>query len=120
MRQTGHEIITIIVPTVLFSDIYVLLNFYLSGETEVDVQKGQTMARKKVKITISRGDLGARYECRAQNDALETPLVSYVDLDVYGKTFASSLITLKLLTGCLRELFVKKAILGEQPPYSRL
>lgn len=51
----------------------------------MDVQKGQTMARKKVKITISRGDLGARYECRAQNDALETPLVSYVDLDVYGE-----------------------------------
>lgn len=78
----------------------------------MDVQKGQTMARKKVKITISRGDLGARYECRAQNDALETPLVSYVDLDVYGEKevflsaflsylqFSDSLSCLKPLTGC--------------------
>lgn len=56
-----------------------------SGDTEVEVQNGQTVARKKIKITISRGDLGARYECRVQNDALETPYVSYVDLDVYGE-----------------------------------
>lgn len=80
-------------PLMYLQSLYLLVVFwhlcssqlYLSGETEVDVQKGQTMARKKVKITISRGDLGARYECRAQNDALETPLVSYVDLDVYGE-----------------------------------
>lgn len=47
--------------------------------------EGQTVTRKQIKITISRGDLGARYECRVQNDALETPLIAYVDLDVYGK-----------------------------------
>ncbi|XP_046675860.1 hemicentin-2-like isoform X7 [Homalodisca vitripennis] len=68
----------------------------IHGDTEVEVQNGQTVARKKIRITISRGDLGARYECRVQNDALETPFVSYVDLDVYVRPLSLSLnLTLK-------------------------
>ena len=43
--------------------------------------------RNKIKITIGRGDLGAKYECRAKNDALDEPLVSWVELDVNGKNF---------------------------------
>lgn len=42
--------------------------------------------RNKVKITIVRGDLGAKYECRAKNDALEEPMVSWVELDVNGES----------------------------------
>lgn len=41
--------------------------------------------RNLIKLTIGRGDLGAKYECRASNDALDTPLVSWVELDVNGK-----------------------------------
>ncbi|XP_054284692.1 hemicentin-2-like isoform X5 [Macrosteles quadrilineatus] len=63
----------------------------IHGDTEVELQNGQTVARKKIKITISRGDLGARYECRVQNDALESPLVAYVDLDVYVRPLSLNL-----------------------------
>lgn len=46
---------------------------------------GVGTGRNKIKITIGRGDLGAKYECRAKNDALDEPMVSWVELDVNGK-----------------------------------
>ncbi|KAK6619011.1 hypothetical protein RUM44_003393 [Polyplax serrata] len=45
---------------------------------------GVGTGRNKIKITIGRGDLGAKYECRAKNDALDEPMVSWVELDVNG------------------------------------
>lgn len=50
---------------------------------------GVGTGRNKIKLTIGRGDLGAKYECNAQNDALEVPLVSWIELDVNGKFFFS-------------------------------
>jgi hypothetical protein len=38
-----------------------------------------------VRLTLSRGDLGAKYECRASNDALESPMVASVEVDVNGE-----------------------------------
>jgi hypothetical protein len=41
--------------------------------------------RNKVQLKLGRGDLGAKYECRAMNDALETPMLSWINVDVHGK-----------------------------------
>ena len=42
--------------------------------------------RHKIELTLSRGDLGAKYECRAMNDALDAPMVSWMKVDVHGKS----------------------------------
>lgn len=56
------------------------------GEYEVESgANGIGLGRNRIRVTISRGDLGARYECRATNDALETPMISWVELDVNGE-----------------------------------
>ncbi|GLG96057.1 Uncharacterized protein GBIM_02889 [Gryllus bimaculatus] len=41
--------------------------------------------RNRVRVTLGRGDLGARYECRAHNAALNAPMVSAVNVLVNGK-----------------------------------
>jgi hypothetical protein len=41
--------------------------------------------RNKVQLKLGRGDLGAKYECRAMNDALETPMLAWINVDVHGK-----------------------------------
>lgn len=41
--------------------------------------------RNRVQITLSRGDLSAKYECRANNEALDTPMVSWVEVDINGQ-----------------------------------
>uniref|UniRef100_A0A1B6E6D7 Ig-like domain-containing protein n=1 Tax=Clastoptera arizonana TaxID=38151 RepID=A0A1B6E6D7_9HEMI len=38
--------------------------------------------RSSVRVTVGRGDLGAKYQCRVTNDALVVPLVTWVELDV--------------------------------------
>lgn len=53
-------------------------------ETE-SAGNGIGTGRSSVRVTIGRGDLGAKYQCRVTNDALTTPLVSWVELDVNGK-----------------------------------
>jgi hypothetical protein len=41
--------------------------------------------RYRVQLKLGRGDLGAKYECRALNDALETPMLAWINVDVHGK-----------------------------------
>ncbi|KAL1124449.1 hypothetical protein AAG570_001075 [Ranatra chinensis] len=43
---------------------------------------GVGTGRNKVKITVGRGDLGARYECRANNDALTSPMKAWLEVEV--------------------------------------
>ncbi|XP_067007165.1 nephrin isoform X1 [Anabrus simplex] len=38
--------------------------------------------KNRIHATLGRGDLGARYECRADNAALTSPITSWVDIDV--------------------------------------
>jgi len=45
---------------------------------------GVGTGKNTVQVHIGRTDLGAKYECRANNDALDIPYVSYVELDVNG------------------------------------
>jgi len=41
--------------------------------------------RNRVQMKLGRGDLGAKYECRAMNDALETAMLAWINVDVHGK-----------------------------------
>jgi hypothetical protein len=41
--------------------------------------------RNRVQLKFGRGDLGAKYECRAMNDALESPMLAWINVDVHGK-----------------------------------
>ncbi|KAI5742249.1 hypothetical protein M8J77_005061 [Diaphorina citri] len=45
-------------------------------------------ARHSHKIVLTRGDLSAKYECRAYNDALNYPLISWVQMDVNVRPYA--------------------------------
>lgn len=60
----------------------------VAGEFQMESDmNGIGTGRNRIKMTIGRGDLGAKYECRAHNDALEAPLVSWVEVDVNGEWF---------------------------------
>jgi len=39
----------------------------------------------KLQLTLSRGDLNARFECRVESEALDAPIISWVTADVHGK-----------------------------------
>uniref|UniRef100_A0A8D8UIM3 Hemicentin-2 n=1 Tax=Cacopsylla melanoneura TaxID=428564 RepID=A0A8D8UIM3_9HEMI len=45
-------------------------------------------ARHSHKITLTRGDLSVKYECRAYNDALNFPLLSWLQMDVNVRPYA--------------------------------
>jgi hypothetical protein len=38
-------------------------------------------------LFLTRGDLGTKLECQAENDAIDHPLAAWVELDVLGKVF---------------------------------
>lgn len=60
--------------------------FFSAGNYKIEADtNGVGTGRNTVHLLIGRGDLGAKYECRADNDALEVPYVSSLELDVNGK-----------------------------------
>ncbi|KAB0792418.1 hypothetical protein PPYR_14377, partial [Photinus pyralis] len=36
----------------------------------------------KLNVRLTRGDLKARYECRVASDALQRPMMAYLDMEV--------------------------------------
>jgi len=47
--------------------------------------------RNRVQLKLGRGDLGAKYECRAMNDALETPMLAWINVDVHVRPLSLDL-----------------------------
>lgn len=47
--------------------------------------------RNRVHLKLGRGDLGAKYECRAMNDALETPMLAWINVDVHVRPLSLDL-----------------------------
>lgn len=43
-----------------------------------------------MQLTLSRGDLNARFECRVESEALDGPILSWVTADVHGKIMLSN------------------------------
>lgn len=67
--------------------MYLFCSFF-PGDYKIEADSnGVGTGRNTVHLQIGRGDLGAKYECRAFNDALEAPYVSSLELDVNGKLF---------------------------------
>ncbi|XP_018907387.2 uncharacterized protein nrm isoform X2 [Bemisia tabaci] len=55
----------------------------MNSEYEMELgSNGVGTGRNRAEMTLTRGDLGAKFECRASNDALESPLISWIEVDV--------------------------------------
>ena len=63
----------------------------LSGQyRNITEDDGTGVASSHLTMTLTRGDLGAKLECRGSSPVLETAMKAWVELDVYGKfTFIS-------------------------------
>lgn len=46
---------------------------------------GTGSGSSQLTVTLGRGDLGAKLECRANSPTLDVPMAAWVELDVYGK-----------------------------------
>ncbi|CAG9768077.1 unnamed protein product [Ceutorhynchus assimilis] len=53
--------------------------------TTNDLGDGLGTGTSKLQLTLSRGDLNARFECRVESEALDGPIVSWVTADVHVK-----------------------------------
>lgn len=56
-----------------------------------DLGDGLGTGTSKLQLTLSRGDLNARFECRVESEALDGPIISWVTADVHGKYHSSML-----------------------------
>ncbi|XP_035226705.1 hemicentin-1-like [Stegodyphus dumicola] len=56
----------------------------LDSETHVHIEKnGASTVKSRVNVTLKREDLGAKIECHVDNDAIDDPLVSWVEIDLH-------------------------------------
>ncbi len=62
--------------------------FSFSGKaSSFEESDGTGTGRNEVRIRLSRGDLGSQFICRAENEAVEQPLQTSVQIDVNRKSF---------------------------------
>ncbi|XP_054711324.1 hemicentin-2-like [Uloborus diversus] len=56
----------------------------LESDDHVKVEKnGASSVTSNVKVTLDREDLGAKIECHVDNEAIDEPLVSWVEIDLH-------------------------------------
>lgn len=72
--------------------------------------------RNKVELTLGRGDLQAKYECRAMNDALDAPMVAWINVDVHVRPLSLELsgVAHHVVQGT--NVLLECAVLGARPP----
>ncbi|XP_069698098.1 hemicentin-2 isoform X6 [Periplaneta americana] len=72
--------------------------------------------RNKVQLTLGRGDLRAKYECRAMNDALDSPMVAWIKVDVHVRPLSLDLsgVAHHVVQGT--NVLLECAVLGARPP----
>nr|XP_023013061.1 cell adhesion molecule 3-like [Leptinotarsa decemlineata] len=51
-----------------------------------EIDNGVGTGISRLQLTLTRGDLLARFECRVESDALDEPIISWVRIDVNGKS----------------------------------
>ncbi|KAF4519679.1 hypothetical protein B566_EDAN003929, partial [Ephemera danica] len=54
----------------------------LSAFTAEPAANGVGTGISRLQVTLGRGDLGAKFECRAASRALDSPLLAAVEVDV--------------------------------------
>lgn len=60
----------------------------MDSESHVTVEKnGASSVTSSIKVILEREDLGAKIECHVDNDAIDEPLVSWVEIDLHGMLF---------------------------------
>lgn len=59
--------------------------FYAGQYRNITEDDGTGVASSHLTLALTRGDLGAKLECRASSPVVETPMRAWVELDVYGK-----------------------------------
>jgi hypothetical protein len=65
--------------------------FFVTGEYVTENgSNGVGTGRNKIQLKLGRGDLGAKYECRAMNAALEAAILAWIRVDVHGKPLNSA------------------------------
>lgn len=60
----------------------------MDSESHITVEKnGASSVTSSIKVILERDDLGAKIECHVDNDAIDEPLVSWVEIDLHGNIF---------------------------------
>ena len=61
--------------------------FFIIGKvSSFEEEDGTGTGRNEVRIKLSRGDLGSQFTCQAENEAIDQPLSTSVQVDVNRKS----------------------------------
>ena len=60
--------------------------FFLGKVSSFEEEDGTGTGRNEVRIKLSRGDLGSQFTCQAENEAIDQPLSTSVQVDVNRKS----------------------------------
>lgn len=69
----------------IFGTVLYIFLFVPGAYSSEQLPDGTGTARNKIRVTLSRGDLGAEYRCNVESDALDQPMSSWLRIDVHGK-----------------------------------
>ena len=67
-----------------------VLSFTVGKVSSFEEEDGTGTGRNEVRISLSRGDLGSQFTCQAENEAIDQPLVTSVQVDVNRKSKPNS------------------------------
>ncbi|XP_050315809.1 uncharacterized protein LOC126750284 isoform X2 [Anthonomus grandis grandis] len=77
---------------------------------------GRGTGISKLQLTLSRGDLKARFECRVESEALEEPIVSFLTADVHVKPTSMKLTGPPTYTVQGSNVMIMCDVFGARPP----
>ena len=65
---------------------FILVFFIIGKVSSFEEEDGTGTGRNEVRIKLSRGDLGSQFTCQAENEAIDQPLSTSVQVDVNRKS----------------------------------
>ena len=63
-----------------------LFIFNIGKASSFEEEDGTGTGKNEVRIKLGRGDLGSQFSCQAENEAIEEPLSTSVQVDVNRKS----------------------------------